>query len=90
MNIFKKAWTKRYRTCKARTVECLMQICTATIMRGHATSILHAAECAERARTGAGEGGRLQAEWERAVGGEEWGFADAELIGMAAAGAEAR
>ena len=66
-----------------------MQICTATIMRGHATSILHAAECAERARTGAGEGGRLQAAWERAVGGEAWGFADAELIGMAAAGAEA-
>ena len=84
-----KAWTKRYRTRKARTVECLMQICTATIMRGHATSILHAAECAERARTGAGEGGRVQAAWERAVGGEAWGFADAELIGMAAAGAEA-
>ena len=56
---------------------------------GHATSILHAAECAERARTGAGEGGRLQAAWERAVGGEEWGFADVELIGMAAAGGEA-
>ena len=53
-----KAWTKRFRTRKARTVECLMQICTATIMRGHATSILHAAMCAERARTGAGEGKR--------------------------------
>ena len=31
----------------------------------------------------------MQAAWKRAVGGEEWGFADAELIGMAAAGGEA-
>ena len=64
-----------------------MQICTATIMRGHATSILHAAEFAERARMGAGEGGRVQAAWERAVGGEVWGFADAELIGWRRRGA---
>ena len=83
-----KDWDRRLKTRKARTVEGLMQVCTATIMRGHAQAILFAADYAahggaEVAGGGGGGGGRgRRGSREEAVEGGGW-TDDALVFAMA-------